>query len=132
MVALSFDTSFLIDFQHERRRKERGPAHHLLEENREAFAYISWIAYAEYAEGFERLEDPAFRSVVESFEMLSIDRLTAERYAVLTRQLREIGRLIGTNDLWIASIALQNDLPLVTSNLEHFSRVPDLRLVSYR
>ena len=35
---------------------------------------------------------------------------------------------IGTTDLRIASIALANDLKLVTRNTSDFARVPDLKL----
>jgi predicted nucleic acid-binding protein len=45
--------------------------------------------------------------------------------------LRGQNLLIGTNDLWIASAALANSLPLVTNNANHFSRVPGLKVLSY-
>lgn len=71
-------------------------------------------------------------SVVESFELLAIDRATASCYARLTRTLRGNGRLIGSNDLWIAAAALHRELPLVTADPDHFLRVPGLRVIGYR
>lgn len=131
MGALSFDTTFLIDYQRER-REGAGAAHAFLRENGEAVACLSLVAYAEYAEGFDDLTSPAFLSVVESFEFLAMGRGTANRYAALARELRAKGRLIGSNDLWIAACALEHDLPVVTANFEHFQRVPELRVVAYR
>jgi predicted nucleic acid-binding protein len=127
---LIFDTTFLIDFQRERNAKP-GRAHEFLEQNREAGIYLPMIVYGEYAEGFENLSDPAFLSVVESFEQLPITRPIAERYASVTRTLRAEGRLIGVNDLWIAATALEREMPLVTRNLEHFARIPGIQLRSY-
>jgi tRNA(fMet)-specific endonuclease VapC len=131
MESLIFDTSFLIDFQRERKTKDEGRAHQFLRSHPEKGAFLSVTAYGEYAEGFSDLYDPAFLSVVESFEVLGLTRKTAEIYGLITRQLRQSGQLIGANDLWIAASALEHDLPLVTSNSHHFGRVPSLRLMSY-
>jgi predicted nucleic acid-binding protein len=131
MEGLNFDTSFLIDFQRER-LKDKGRAHAFLKGNRDAVAYLSIVAYGEYAEGFTDLSSAAFISVVVSFELLPVDRKVADCYAEISRQLRLEGRLIGANDLWIAAVSLVNELPLVTGNSEHFQRVPGLRVVGYR
>lgn len=130
MESLIFDTTFLIDFQKERKRG-RDRAHRFLERKAEAYAYLPIIAYGEYAEGFSSLSDPAFVSVVESYEIIEVNRSIADRYAALTRELRAQGQLIGANDLWIAATALDKDWPLVTRNLEHFARVEGIRLMSY-
>lgn len=130
MESLIFDTTFLIDFQKERKRGA-DRAHRFLERKAEAYAYLPIIAYGEYAEGFESLSDPAFVSVVESYEIIEVSRPIADRYAALTRELRAHGQLIGTNDLWIAATALHQDWPLVTRNLDHFARVEGIRLMGY-
>jgi len=131
MESLTFDTTFLIDFQRERKSRRPGRAHAFLETHAGKIATLSLTAYGEYAEGFENLSDPAFVSVVESFELLPVTRKTAEIYGRIARDLRSHGRLIGSNDLWIAAAAIENDIPLVTGNTDHFGRVPELRLFSY-
>lgn len=131
MGALSFDTTFLIDFQRERRQAAPGNAHAFLQAHSEAVSYLSVVAYGEYAEGFGDRTDRAFLSVVESFELIPIDQRIAVRYACIARELRAAGSLIGANDLWIAATALANELPIVTANQAHFQRVPGLEVMGY-
>jgi tRNA(fMet)-specific endonuclease VapC len=53
------------------------------------------------------------------------ERETAEHYARLFVQLKRAGTPIPDNDLWIAALALQHDLKLITRD-HHFERVPQL------
>jgi len=130
MDGLIFDTTFLIDFQRERKIGD-GRAHAFLQAHAEDLAFLPVTAYGEFAEGFESLGDPNFLHVVDSFEILLVTESVARIYAGLARQLREKGNLIGANDLWIAASAMENRLPLVTRNLEHFSRISGLEVRSY-
>jgi len=52
-------------------------------------------------------------------------RETAEHYARLFVQLKRAGTPVPNNDLWIAALALEHDLMLITRD-EHFQRVPQL------
>ncbi len=56
------------------------------------------------------------------------DEGTTRAYAQLFRQLRLAGRPIPTNDIWIAALADQHSLVLVTSD-QHFTYLPQLILV---
>jgi tRNA(fMet)-specific endonuclease VapC len=60
-------------------------------------------------------------------EVLLPDRETAEQYARLFVQLKRAGTPIPDNDLWIAALALQHGLRLVTRDA-HFSKIPQLLL----
>lgn len=130
MDGLIFDTTFLIDFQRER-RIGNGKAHRLLEVQARSPAFLPIIAWGEYAEGFESLEDPNFLHVVDSFSLLPVTEDVARTYSRLAKSLRVQGNLIGSNDLWIAATALQKNLPLVTRNLDHFSRISGLEVRGY-
>ena len=130
MEYLIFDTTFLIDFQRER-KVARGGAHSFLEAHADAIAFLPITAYGEFAEGFANRTDPAFLSVVESFELLPVTRQVANTYAKITRDLRSKGLLIGANDLWIAASAIEHKHPLVTRNTLDFSRIPGLELRFY-
>ena len=52
-------------------------------------------------------------------------RETAEHYARLFVQLKHAGTPVPDNDLWIAALALEHDLPLMTRD-QHFDRIPQL------
>ncbi|MFA7343872.1 MAG: type II toxin-antitoxin system VapC family toxin [Terrimicrobiaceae bacterium] len=130
MEALIFDTTFLIDFQRER-KAAAGKTRAFLSAHAESLAFLPVTAYGEFAEGFDSLDDPNFLNVVDSFEILPVSEAVAGRYAQMVRRLRANGNLIGANDLWIAATAVEKRLPLVTRNLEHFSRIPGLEVRSY-
>jgi len=53
------------------------------------------------------------------------DRETAEHYARLFVQLKRAGTPVPDNDLWIAALALQHDLQLITRD-KHFKNIPQL------
>ena len=52
-------------------------------------------------------------------------RETAEHYARLFVQLKRAGMPIPDNDLWIAALALEHDLQLITRD-HHFKSIPQL------
>lgn len=59
--------------------------------------------------------------------VLHHDIKTAEYYAKIVKQLRNKGRPIPTNDIWIAANALKHALTLYSFD-EHFKHVEDLIL----
>ena len=54
-----------------------------------------------------------------------MDRETAERYAVIRNHLRQTGKPVRVNDLWIAATAFQHGLKLLTLD-DHFRRIPQV------
>lgn len=60
-------------------------------------------------------------------DMLVVDDGTAEFYAQIFSELRQKGRPIPTNDLWLAASALQHGLALATYD-DHFSAISGLIL----
>ena len=54
-------------------------------------------------------------------------RETAEQYARLFVQLKRAGTPIPDNDLWIAALAMEHDLVLITRD-HHFQHIPQLLL----
>lgn len=55
-----------------------------------------------------------YRSFFECCEILHINENTARCYAEIKSELRNSGRPIPENDIWIAAIARDNDLIIVT------------------
>lgn len=68
------------------------------------------------------------RAFVERFHSLPFDDSCALIYGHIRANLQRAGTPIGANDLMIASIALANDLTLITHNTREFGRVTNLRI----
>ena len=68
------------------------------------------------------------KSFVSQFVSLPFDDSCAEIYGKIRADLAEAGTPIGSNDIQIASIALVNDLILVTHNVKEFSRIEGLKI----
>jgi predicted nucleic acid-binding protein len=60
------------------------------------------------------------------FEILPVTDRTAVAYAGLRVALRKLGRPIPANDAWIAALALEHRLPVLSRD-RHFDVVPDLK-----
>ena len=60
--------------------------------------------------------------------ILPFDEAAARRFGALKAVLEQSGNRLADLDLQIASIALANDLPLITHNTRHFTRIPGLQL----
>jgi tRNA(fMet)-specific endonuclease VapC len=67
-------------------------------------------------------------SLLESLEVLPLDREADRQYAEIRLHLDRTGRPIGPNDLLIAAHALALDLTLISDNVEEFARIPRLTL----
>jgi len=59
--------------------------------------------------------------------ILVCDTDTAREYGIIKNTLRAKGRPIPENDIWIAAVAKQHGLTLVTRNL-HFSEIQSLNI----
>jgi tRNA(fMet)-specific endonuclease VapC len=60
-----------------------------------------------------------------NFDVLSVTEETAAAYAALRVALKHAGRPIPANDAWIAALALQHGLPVLSRDA-HFDAVPGL------
>lgn len=69
--------------------------------------------------------------LLESLEILPLDKDSDRRYAEIRSHLDGPGTPIGPNDLLIAAHALTLDLTLVTDNVEEFARVPELSVENW-
>jgi len=72
------------------------------------------------AKNLKRIE-----AFIASNIILACDAVSAFHYGNIKEQLRQKGKPIPENDIWIAAIALQYDNILVSRD-EHFSAVPGL------
>jgi predicted nucleic acid-binding protein len=66
--------------------------------------------------------------ILPAMTVLGFDVDCAEEYGRLRAALERAGTPIGDVDTQIAATALRHNLTVVTANVRHFQRVPDLRL----
>ena len=97
--------------------------------------WLSLITVGELLAGFAIGTQRAFHEQrleevinAQGVGVLRPDLETAKIYARVHRELRQQGRPIPTNDMWIAAQALQHGLTLDTRDV-HFQHVPGLPLV---
>jgi tRNA(fMet)-specific endonuclease VapC len=69
--------------------------------------------------------------VIGALLVLPFDERAAEVYGPLRAGLEAEGRRLDEPDLRIASIALSRGLVVVTTNVRHFGRVPDLKVENW-
>ncbi len=70
----------------------------------------------------------------ETLQPSRLFRLTAEiarESSQLQASLQHMGKILGINDLYLASTALSLNLALVTRNAKDFDRVPGLKVETY-
>ena len=92
-----------------------------------AAATTAVVVY-EVARGVEEGERAELRRALRGVRVYPLDGRAARRAADLWRELEAAGTRIGDRDVLTAAIALSAKLPIVTRNVEHFRRVPGLRL----
>lgn len=95
--------------------------------------FISIITFGEIIEGAYRSPDPerhldALQRFLSGFTILSLDESVMEHFARNRAHLRRQGLLIADMDLLIAATAIRFDLTLLTRNIRHFTRLPELRI----
>lgn len=69
--------------------------------------------------------------IASAGKVLPFDEAAAQRYGALRASLEGDGRRLAEPDLRIAAIVLSRDATLVTANVRHFARVPDLRIENW-
>jgi tRNA(fMet)-specific endonuclease VapC len=82
--------------------------------------YVGARKSAKAAENLARVEQYALESTI-----LDANLDTARLYGRIKNELRLRGQPIPENDIWIAAVAVQHNLILVTRDA-HFSRISDL------
>jgi tRNA(fMet)-specific endonuclease VapC len=69
-------------------------------------------------------------SLLRDCDVLDINEPTTQHYAEITLDLRQKGKPIPTNDLWIAALCLQHSLPLLSRD-RHFDQVTGLKRIGW-
>ena len=126
------DSTFLVDFERERRRREPGAATEFLRAHQEARFCITFTIAGELAAGKSLgVDRTSWYRFIQPFRILESSAEVAWEFGRAYRHLQTEGTLIGANDLWIAATGLAHQLPVVTRNAREFDRVPGLQVLSY-
>jgi predicted nucleic acid-binding protein len=94
--------------------------------------FVCSISLGELHLGIHAAPDAESRSArmatlqaMAGLEMLPVDSIAAAHWGRLRYRLREAGRRINVNDLWIASVALAQGMPVITQD-QDFTVLSDL------
>lgn len=93
------------------------------------------IAIGEYRYGIEQSRHKArYRRWLDEFIsdclVLNITEETTHRYAAIYGELRQAGKPIPTNDMWIAALCREHEMPLLSRD-RHFDVVAGIRRVEW-
>jgi tRNA(fMet)-specific endonuclease VapC len=93
------------------------------------------IVLGEYKDGIRQSRNRVryeqwLAEVVSTSRVLPVDEGTADCYAQIRYELKKAGRPIPGNDLWIAALALQHSLPLISRD-QHFDCVSSLKRIGW-
>ncbi len=75
---------------------------------------------------------PKQQQFLSRFQCLSFDNSAAAAYGPIRTELERSGTNIGAHDILIASIAIVNNLILVTHNTGEFLRIPGLKVEDWQ
>lgn len=94
---------------------------------------VTSISIGELIHGAYRSQRPAdnlarLDVLLSALTVLPYDELSARRFGILKADLERAGIPLHDLDLQIASIAMENNAPLLSHNQKHFSRIANLSL----
>jgi tRNA(fMet)-specific endonuclease VapC len=119
------DTDVIIDF-FSGKETYAALVHDLIQDNRLAISSITAFELYAGITGKRRIQQ--IDRLVSFVPVLSFALTEAAIAAQIYSNLRQSGTLIGNQEICIAATCLARDLPLLTRNLQHFSRINNLNL----
>ena len=93
---------------------------------------VSELYYGKYRRKWQERRSKALENFITALTVLSFAIEHAKEYGKIRANLVDNGLDIGFADAAIASIAIVEDLPLLTANIEHFNRIEGLKIKIYR
>ncbi len=92
--------------------------------------HLPSIVIGEYRYGLQRSShrnhlEPLLAALIRESFILVVDEVTATAYSKIRNALRKLGRPIPENDVWIAALAIQHGVAVVTRD-GHFGHVPGI------
>jgi predicted nucleic acid-binding protein len=126
------DSTFLVDFEREKKRQTHGAAAKFLQAHSKTRFCLTFTIIGELAAGQSLGADRiAWLQFIQPFRVIESSPEIAWEFGVAFRALQSQGNLIGANDLWIGAAGIALHLPVVTRNVHDFERIPKLEVVRY-
>lgn len=94
---------------------------------------ISLITFGEIYEGIyygrnPKVAEQAFKNFLSGVILLPLNKSVMKQFARIRGDLRKQGMIISDNDILIAATAIFHGLELVSRNIGHFNRIPQLKI----
>lgn len=126
------DSTFLIDVL----RGETAVGELIAELDTTGTPFVSAVTVMELVEGIHLAtatddERAAVEELLAEVHELPFDRDCALQAGRINADLVSAGKPIDETDVMIAATAIVHDRPVVTRNVDHFERIPELDVVSY-
>jgi tRNA(fMet)-specific endonuclease VapC len=98
--------------------------------------YLSVPVLAEYHYGLinsrhQKALEAWLDQLKSSWPVLILDVMTVHFYAEIRNQLKKKGNMIPLNDLWIAALAVQHRLPILSED-RHFDRIDGVERIGWK
>jgi len=97
---------------------------------------ISIITYYEIIGGlkFKKAQKQLneFEEFIINNNIIHISEKSARISGDIYAELRSKGIIIGTSDILIAGVAIDNDLTLITNNIKHYALIPKLKMGNWK
>jgi predicted nucleic acid-binding protein len=74
--------------------------------------------------------EPAFAAFATAARVLAVDTETVQPYAEICSELKRAGKPLPSNDIWIAALARQYSLPVVSQDA-HFDHVRGIQRLAW-
>ncbi|MBX9742747.1 MAG: type II toxin-antitoxin system VapC family toxin [Chthoniobacterales bacterium] len=128
------DTNAISAMSYEVRRAEDKEIERVLQEA--SHPYLSVPVLAEYRYGLinsrrQQSLETWLGQLQSSWPVLVLDVLTAHHYGIIKNQLSKKGRMIPVNDIWIAALALQHHLPILSED-RHFDAIDGVQRIGWK
>jgi len=125
-IIILVDTSILIDYF----RKSDKAKSKLILLIREGYKFqISAITEYEIYAGSTPTQQGFWGDLLGKTQVLSFNQSTAQVAVQINSELKKKSQQIAIADLFIASTAIDNNIPFATLNKKHFDRIDQLQIV---
>ncbi len=125
------DTTVLVDIWRYRRNPKR--LKDLRDKLGQAAILVPWITQAEFSRGaiYKGVKPEILAQFYDGFTLLPLQQGSIDIYTDLWGTLARKGKIVDYPDLWIASAALERNVPVATRNPRHFQVIPNLEVIRY-